>query len=208
MCVCRELMVKLIFVWSIVYILRPWKYAGNMRGGCSVYIRAFISGLGVDSVESLICFSWFDLNGVSEDCMRKWGNVRNWNQVASACVMCVIVNMSTCHVFWYMFIFMAISWYVRLSRINGLSQVRVIDCLYYANKEIVWTMRGGCCVYIVAAHVRSRRRFRRIINLLFLVWSEWRQWRLHAEMGIFFRKILYFVVKNPVAKWWWELHRW
>ena len=40
-----------------------------MRGGCSVYIWAFKSGLGVDSVESLICFSWFDPNGVSEDCM-------------------------------------------------------------------------------------------------------------------------------------------
>ena len=72
MCVCRELMDKPIFVsWIfIVYI--------------SVYIRAFKSGLGVDSVESLICFSWFDPNGVSEDCMhpngvsedcmRKWGN--------------------------------------------------------------------------------------------------------------------------------------
>ena len=76
-CVCRELMDKPIFVSSIVFILPPRKYARNMRGGCSVYIRAFKSGLGVDSVESLICFSWFDLNGVSEDCMRKWGNVRN-----------------------------------------------------------------------------------------------------------------------------------
>ena len=136
MCVCRELMDKPIFVSWIVYISPPRNYAWNMRGRCSVYIRAFKSGLGVDSVESLICFSWFEPNGVSEDCMRKWGNVRNWNQIASACVMCVIVNMSTCHVFWYMFIFMAISWYVRLSRINGLSQISVIDCLYYANKKI------------------------------------------------------------------------
>ena len=73
-CVCRDLMDKRIFVSSIVYVLPPRKYALNMRGGCSVYILAAKSGVGVDCVESLICFSWFDPNGVSEDCGRKWGN--------------------------------------------------------------------------------------------------------------------------------------
>ena len=65
---------KPICVLSIVYILLARKYAGSMRGGCSVYILAAKSGVGVESVESLIFFSWLHLNGVSEDCKRKWGN--------------------------------------------------------------------------------------------------------------------------------------
>ena len=73
-CVYRELMGKSIDVSWIVYVLPRRKYARNMRGGCSVYILAAKSGVGVDCVESLIFISWFDPNGVSEDCRRKWGN--------------------------------------------------------------------------------------------------------------------------------------
>ena len=71
----------------IVYILPLRKYAGSMRGGCSVYIGAFKSGLGVDSVESLICLSWFERNGVSEDCKRKWGNLRNCHVCHLSCLL-------------------------------------------------------------------------------------------------------------------------
>ena len=64
-------MAELIFVSSIVYILLARKYARSMRGGCSVYILAAKSGVGVDFVDSLIFFCLLDLNGVSEDCRRK-----------------------------------------------------------------------------------------------------------------------------------------
>ena len=54
---------KPIFVSSIVYILLARKYARNVRGECSVYILAALSGVGADFVDSLIFFSLLDPNG-------------------------------------------------------------------------------------------------------------------------------------------------